>query len=403
MALTKPGAADALAAINGTTAVSVATQRRNKLDCRPGNLIVRLLPLFVADAMTTAARTILVALYAVVFVDTRLVVPGVTASAGRLIARRRPVHGIGVRAVTVGAVKVSTMIQRLVGKPEMTIVCGRPAIRRMTKAAILRRVEVARIHSSRCRAVMAGRAGANNLVVVNGHDGREDGSAMAILAYVACERMRRALSRCVTAVVTIHATIRDVGVIEVRRSPGNGRVAIIAIIAAGNMRRMLARCGHAVMTGLACTDHLRVVNREWRNPDVRPVAILTDVAGVDMSNVLAGRIAAVVATAAATRDVGMIESCRSPGDACMAVIAIVSAFDMCWILTGGHNAVMTGLACAKYLRVIDRQCRHKGIGCMTVFTDVAGIDMGSVFARRINSVMATHTIAGDIDVIEIRR
>ncbi len=71
------------------------------------------------------------------------------------------------------------------------------------------------------------------------------------------------------------------------------------------------------------------------------MTVLTNIRRQCMLRVLAGRNRTIVATDTISRDVGMIESCRKPGNRCMAVIAIIATSDVIYALSGCDVAVMT--------------------------------------------------------------
>jgi len=84
-------------------------------------------------------------------------------------------------------------------------------------------------------------------------------------------------------------------------------MAVIAGIAARNVRRMLAGRDNAVVAAVASPDNLSVVNSEdWRK-DVGVVAILTNIAGENMCQVLANGIDIVMAVNTLTSDVQVVE------------------------------------------------------------------------------------------------
>ena len=117
--------------------------------------------------------------------------------------------------------------------------------------------------------------------------GRCPGDAIvAALARVACVDVRQAFACNLRIIVTANAVIGDASVIERRRNPRVRGMTIIAGITARKMRRMFAGSGCAVMTGEAGTDDLGVIDRVGRDPDDIDVAILADIGGVDMSQVI---------------------------------------------------------------------------------------------------------------------
>ena len=84
-------------------------------------------------------------------------------------------------------------------------------------------------------------------------------------------------------------------------------MTVIAIGATGNVCRVLA-CGYyAVMAGAAGTEYLCMVYRVNRHPDIRVMAIFTNISRLNVREVLAGGFDAVVATDAIANDACMIE------------------------------------------------------------------------------------------------
>jgi len=228
--------------------------------------------------MAAAACAVQVVLQAIVFVDARFVIARMAAGTGGCITGRRPIHRIRVGIVAVGAVEVAAVIERFIRKAAVTETRRGPAVRRVTLTTIDGRGEVSRIHSASVSAVMAGRTGPQDLVVVDRSNGRPDNRTVAVLTDVRGQDMRRTLARCVTAVVATGAVVNDVGMVEGRRCPCNRRVTVIAVIAAANVRRMLAGRGRAIMTGAAAAEDLGVVDGIGRNPHVRRMAVFADIA-----------------------------------------------------------------------------------------------------------------------------
>ena len=84
-------------------------------------------------------------------------------------------------------------------------------------------------------------------------------------------------------------------------------MTVIAISAAGDVRRVLA-CGYyAVMAGAAGTEYLCMVYRVNRHPDIRVMAVFTNISRLNVREIFTGGFDAVVATDAITNDVCMIE------------------------------------------------------------------------------------------------
>ena len=82
------------------------------------------------------------------------------------------------------------------------------------------------------------------------------------------------------AVVAAEAVARDVGMVEICRQPGCGRMTVVAIVAACEVRRVFASRDCAVMAGEAGADDLGVVYRSCRRPGIDAVTILADVGRV---------------------------------------------------------------------------------------------------------------------------
>ena len=72
--------------------------------------------------------------------------------------------------------------------------------------------------------------------------------------------MVRVLAGRVCAVVAVRAVRSNIGVVEIRRCPGQRRVAVITVVAALQMRRMFAGRSNAVVTGVTAAENLRVVD-----------------------------------------------------------------------------------------------------------------------------------------------
>ena len=125
------------------------------------------------------------------------------------------------------------------------------------------------------------------------------------------------------------------------------------------MRGRLTGRNIAVVAGLAASYDLRVVNHDRWHPQIYAVAILANRCCLDMRQVFSGRIGSVVAIATVAGDIRMIEGRGRPGDRRMAVVAVVTAVKMRWVLACRSITVMTGPAATKNLRVVDPVGRLK--------------------------------------------
>ena len=86
----------------------------------------------------------------------------------------------------------------------------------------------------------------------------------------------------------------------------------------------------------------------------------------------------------------------------MAVVAVNAARDMRRVFADRSDAIVARAASAQHLRVIDGVCWRPNIGVVAVFADIRGLHVREILALCLDAVMAACTVAGDIDVIEIR-
>ena len=163
---------------------------------------------------------------------------------------------------------------------------------------------------------------------------------MAVLADVGGADVSWALADGVDPVVAAGAVPRDVYMIEVGGNPGDRRVAVVTGVAALDMRRVLARCDRAVVARAAGADDLRVIDNVGRRPDHIVMAVLAEIARIDVSGALARRLYTVMAARAVVDDIGMIEVGRYPCVGCVAVVAIIAAADVRWVLAGSNSTVV---------------------------------------------------------------
>lgn len=87
----------------------------------------------------------------------------------------------------------------------------------------------------------------------------------------------------------------------------------------------------------------------------------------------------------------------------MTVVAVVAALDMCRMLTGRGDAIMTRPARTEYLAVVDGERRRPDVAGVTVFANVGRLDVRRRLAGCIRAVVAVETVAGDVYVIEVGR
>ncbi len=205
-----------------------------------------------------------------------LVIVAVTARAIRLESGESPVDHFRIALMTLCALQIATMIQRLIGQSDMAVVGRCPRIRVMAQTTVLRRIKVARGHAGRGGAVVAGRAGAENLAMVDADYWLPGIGAVAVFADIGRLHMQGSFASSIDTVVTANAIVDDIHMVEIRRYPGDACMAVIAVVATGNMGRMLACRRNTVMAGATSSDDLRVIDRISGYPDIRRMAVFTD-------------------------------------------------------------------------------------------------------------------------------
>ena len=122
-----------------------------------------------------------------------------------------------------------------------------------------------------------------------------------------------------------------------------------------------------------------------------------------MRRVFADRIRAIVTAHTVASDIHVIEVRRQPAYGAVAVVAVIPARNMCRVLAGRYDAVMTGATATNDLGMIDDQNGREYRGAVAVFADVRGLDVRWILADCLSAVMAVDTIGGYQAVIECRR
>ena len=211
---------------------------------------------------------------------------------------------------------------------------------------------MSRVLAHRRDAIVAAAAVAQNLRVVDLKDRRERHDGMAVFADVAGCYMRRRLADGIDRVVTTHAVSCDIGVIEVRRQPAIGRVAVIAGIGAEDMSGVLAGGRRAVVAAAAVSQHLQMIDAHDRSEGHNGVTVFADIGCLDMRGRLADLIDRVVTTYAIPHDVVVIEVGGDPANGRVAVIAGLATQDMPGVLADGRHAVVAARARADDLEVV---------------------------------------------------
>ena len=87
----------------------------------------------------------------------------------------------------------------------------------------------------------------------------------------------------------------------------------------------------------------------------------------------------------------------------MTVVAIVAAGDVCRVFAGCDDAIVTGAAGTQNLCVVYRVSGHPGVRVMAVFANIRRLNVSGIFAGGFRTVVAAKAVAGNANVIEIRR
>lgn len=295
------------------------------------------------------------------------------------------------------------MVERLIGQAGVHVDVWNPDIRRVAGITFLLRDEMPEVLAGGNIAVVTGRTRAENLSVVDRNRGTPGGRRVAGFTHVRCQRMRRALTCCINAVMAAKTVVSDVGVIEVRRYPGHSRMAIIAIVTARDMPGILAHRDRIVVARNAGAQHLNVIDTIRRLPEDIVVAVFANISRRHVCRAFARLVDAVVAADAVAGDVHVVEVRRYPRDSRMTVIAIVAARNVIHILACRIDTVMTRKAGTEYLQMVDRNCGRPRSIAVTILAYVGGQNVSGVLAGGVHTVVAVETAVNDIDVVEVRR
>ena len=146
-----------------------------------------------------------------------------------------------------------------------------------------------------------------------------------------------------------------------------------------------------------------MIDSQYGRKHVGGMAVFADIRCLRVSRIFTNCIRAVMAADAVARDIDVIEIRRQPADRAVAVVAVVAAGDVCWMLAGGGNAVVAGAARTQDLGMVDDYHRREYIGGMAVFTDIRRQGVCRILARCVRAVVTVYAIAGDRRVVEGRR
>ena len=274
-----------------------------------------------------------------------------------VVATLAYVSRIDVREVFSCDLRIVMTANAVVGDASVIERRRNPRVRCMTIVAGITASKMRWVFAGGRRAVVAGETRTDDLSVIDGVRRCEGDSIMAVDAQVSRIDVRQVFTDGIGAIMAADAITRDVGMVEVGRSPRRGRMAIVTGVAACKMRRVLAGCNSAVVAGEAGSDDLCMVHCIGRCPGNAAVAIFANVTRIDVRRVLAGRRRPVMTGKASTKDLGVIHDIdRCPDDIVVAILADIGRGDMC-----------------------------------------------QVFARRIRAIVAINALIRDVHVVEIRR
>ncbi len=76
----------------------------------------------------------------------------------------------------------------------------------------------------------------------------------------------------------------------------------------------------------------------------------------------------------------------------MAVIASITAGDMCGVLTGRCDAVVTGSAGSNHMHVVDSVRGRECADVVAIFTNITCLNVSQILAGRIGTVMAATAV-----------
>lgn len=143
-----------------------------------------------------------------------------------------------------------------------------------------------------------------------------------------------------------------------------------------------------------------MIDASSRGPRRNGMAILTDIGRQNVILIFTGRVRTVVTANAIAGDIRVIKIRRQPRYGRVAVIAVVPAGNMRWMLACRDGAVMTRCTSTDNLRVINYHNRLKERCTVAIFTDIAGQYVILIFPNRVRTIVTTNTIARVIRMIE---
>ena len=176
-----------------------------------------------------------------------------------------------------------------------------------------------------------------------------DGRRVTVGTVLCCWQMIGRLATCLGTVVARRAGANGIRMVEsLGRCESDGAVAILTGVGRCEVGRVFARSCGAIMAGEAITGHARVVEAGCR-PHSRRVTVGTVLRGRQMVGGFAAGLGAVMARRACSDGICVVESLGwREGDGAVAVLAGVGGSEVRGILAGGSGAVVAREAVARH-------------------------------------------------------
>ena len=299
------------------------------------------------------------------------------------------------------ACRVSAVVaaKAVAGDVHVIEVRRQPADRGVTVVAVVAAGDVGRVFAGRRETIVARATRAQNLRMVDYVCRHPDIAVVTVFAHIGGLYVCQILAGGGRSVVATDAITGNTNMVEARGPPAGRRVTVVTGVAAVYVRRVFAGCNEAVMTGATGAQNVRVIDGKDRRKHIRVMAILADIAGLDMRRSLAGGVGAVVAVDAVARNIYMVEVRRQPAKRRMTVVAGVAAGDVIQVFPGRRETVMAGAAGAHHLRMVDGVHRRKDTSVVAVFTDVGRRNVRQVLADSIGAIVARSASTKNLSVV----
>ena len=171
-----------------------------------------------------------------------------------------------------------------------------PGIGRMASQTVFCCRDMACVLAGCCRPIVTTATGTDHIGMIHSEYRYPGGIAVAVLTDIGRLNVSGMFAGGRGAVMATDAVTCDSGMIEIRRYPAVGGMAGLTVITALNMCSMLANGDTAVVTAEAGTDHFVMIHTNRWYPGSVTVTALTDIGGLDMGRMLAGRGGTVMTT-----------------------------------------------------------------------------------------------------------